>query len=62
MSGAACFAGVPIPVQTLFGHLEGGYNVEYFLVREPTVSRKQAICVLRQSRRRAKTDAAVVRG
>ena len=40
MHGTACFAGTRVPVRSLFDHLEGGYNVDYFLAQFPTVRRE----------------------
>jgi len=62
MGGTPCFAGTRVPIRNLFDLLSNGRTLEYFLVQLPTVSRKQPIRVLRESRRRAKTDAAMVRG
>ncbi len=62
MHGAACFAGTRVPVRSFFDHLEGGYNVDYFLAQFPTVRRDQVLAVLQASRTRAETDAVVVGG
>lgn len=50
MSGAPCFAGTRVPVQSLFDHLEAGDSLEAFLVDFPGVTREQAIAVLELSR------------
>jgi uncharacterized protein (DUF433 family) len=62
MHGTPCFAGTRVPVRSLFDHLEGGYNVEYFLEEFPTVGREQVAAVLEQAKSRAEADAVVVNG
>jgi len=42
MSGAACFAGTRVPVQTLLDHLKHGDTIDDFLEGAPSVSRDQA--------------------
>jgi uncharacterized protein (DUF433 family) len=42
MSGAPCFAGTRVPVQTLLDHLKHGDTIDDFLEGAPSVSRKQA--------------------
>lgn len=46
MSGALCFKGTRVPVQTLFDYLEGSSPLEEFLEDFPSVSREAAIAVL----------------
>jgi uncharacterized protein (DUF433 family) len=43
MSGAPCFRGTRVPIQTLIDHWEGGSTIEEFLEDFPTVSRAQAL-------------------
>ncbi len=43
MSGAPCFRGTRVPIQTLIDHWEGGSTIEEFLQDFPTVSREQAL-------------------
>jgi uncharacterized protein (DUF433 family) len=62
MHGTPCFAGTRVPVKSLFDHLEAGYNVEYFLMQFPTVKRRLVIAVLQESRKKAETDAKLVKG
>ncbi|HZZ41825.1 MAG TPA: DUF433 domain-containing protein [Tepidisphaeraceae bacterium] len=50
MSGAPCFAGTRVPVQSLFDHLEAGDTLETFLDDFPGITRSQAIAVLELSR------------
>jgi uncharacterized protein (DUF433 family) len=60
LSGAPCFAGTRVPVDTLFDLLERGRTVDYFLEGFPTVRREQVVAVLDLARERvvASTDAA----
>jgi uncharacterized protein (DUF433 family) len=51
MHGEPCFAGTRVAAQTLFDHLEAGYNVDEFLDQFPTVTREQVVALLEQSRR-----------
>ena len=51
-SDAPCFAGTRVPVQDLFNYLEGGESLESFLASFPSVSREQAIKVLKLAEER----------
>jgi uncharacterized protein (DUF433 family) len=57
LGGTPCFAGTRVPVRSLFDHLEGGYNVDYFLIEFPTVTRAQVMAILESSRHYAETNA-----
>lgn len=57
MSGALCFAGTRVPVQTLFDYLESNSSLEDFLDDFPSVSRDVAIAVLEDARRGLFADA-----
>jgi uncharacterized protein (DUF433 family) len=57
LGGTPCFAGTRVPVKTLFDHLEGGYNVDYFLAQFPSVNRGQVLAVLENSRHNVERDA-----
>ena len=57
LGGTPCFAGTRVPVKSLFDHLEGGYNVEYFLTQFPSVKREQVMAVLESSREMAERGA-----
>lgn len=46
MSGAPCFAGTRVPIQTLFVHLEAGDALHIFLEDFAGVTREQAVAVL----------------
>ena len=56
MSGAACFSGTRVPIETLFKHLEAGDTLETFLEDFPGVTREQAIALLEISRLRVLDD------
>lgn len=60
MHGTPCFAGTRVPVKSLFDHLEAGYNVEYFVLQFPTVTREQVFQVLRSGRAMLEETATVV--
>ncbi len=47
---ASVFAGIRVPVETLFDYLEAGDTLEEFLRQFPTVTRRQAIGVLESGR------------
>ena len=51
MLGEPCFAGTRVAIQTLFDHLEAGYDVDEFLGQFPTVKREQIVGLLEQSKR-----------
>ena len=53
MSGAPCFTGTRVPVQTLFDHLEYGDALQVFLEDFPSVSREHAIAVLQMAHQAA---------
>lgn len=52
MSGALCFKGTRVLVQTLFDYLEGSSSLEDFLEDFPTVSREAAVAVLEVAKER----------
>ncbi len=47
MSGAPCFAGTRVPVRNLFDVLAQGKPLNDFLRGFPTVTREQAVAVLK---------------
>jgi uncharacterized protein (DUF433 family) len=59
LGGTPCFAGTRVPVKSLFDHLEGGYNVDYFLAQFPSVKREQVMAVLEKSRQSAEREASL---
>lgn len=52
MSGALCFKGTRVLVQTLFDYLEGSSSLEDFLEDFPSVSREAAVAVLEVAKER----------
>ena len=56
LSGAPCFAGTRVPIQTLWDYLEGGDSLDEFLDGFPGVTREQAVAVLEFARERLLTD------
>ncbi len=61
MHGTPCFAGTRVPVKSLFDYLDGGYNVEYFLMQFPSVKREQVHAVLELSCEQAESAAVATR-
>ena len=59
MSGALCFSGTRVPVQSLFDYLEGRSSLEDFLEDFPSVNRETAVAVLEAARARLFADASV---
>ena len=57
LGGVPCFAGTRVPVKALFDHLESGYNIDYFLMQFPSVTREQVQAVLENSRHQIEQDA-----
>jgi uncharacterized protein (DUF433 family) len=58
MSGAPCFKGTRVPVQTLFDYLSGQSSLTEFLIDFPSVHREAAIAVLMAAKHRLLSDAA----
>jgi uncharacterized protein (DUF433 family) len=50
MSGAPCFAGTRVPIQSLIDYLEGGDSIEDFLEGFPIVSREQVIAFFEEAK------------
>ena len=57
MSGALCFTGTRVPVQSLFDYLEGTSSLEDFLEDFPSVTRERAIALLEAVKERLFSDA-----
>lgn len=57
MSGALCFTGTRVLVQSLFDYLEGSSSLEDFLEDFPSIGREQAVAVLEAARARLYADA-----
>jgi uncharacterized protein (DUF433 family) len=56
MSGAPVFTGTRVPINHLFDYLEAGDSVEVFLNDFPTVTREQAVGLLKLMRARLLTE------
>lgn len=56
MGGTPVFTGTRVPVQSLFDYLEGGDTLEEFLDDFPSVTKDQAIEVLRMAKKTLTTD------
>lgn len=46
MSGAPCFRGTRVPIQSLIDFLEGGETIDTFLSLYPPITREQVLAVL----------------
>lgn len=57
MSGALCFTGTRVQIQTLFDYLEGSSSLDEFLADFPSVSRAMAISVIEAAKGRLLADA-----
>ncbi len=57
MSGALCFTGTRVPVQSLFDYLEGSSSMEDFLEDFPSIQREKAVAVLEAAKERLYADA-----
>lgn len=53
LGGTPVFAGTRVPVRILMEYLEAGDRLDDFLDSFPTVSRRQAIAVVQQAKRRS---------
>ena len=51
LSGAPCFKGTRVPVDSLFTNLESGLSLDEYLDCFPDVTREQAVAVLEYARR-----------
>jgi len=52
LGGTPVFYGTRVPIQNLFDCLEGGESLDQFLDQFPTVTHKQALAVLEESKER----------
>ncbi|MDQ3020343.1 MAG: DUF433 domain-containing protein [Bacteroidota bacterium] len=50
MGGTPVFTGTRVPIQALFDYIETGETIEEFLENFPSVSREQAVEVLKKAR------------
>ena len=53
LSGAPCFTGTRVPVDSLFNNLESGLNLDEYLDCFPDVTREQAVAVLEYAHKTA---------
>lgn len=53
MSGAPCFKGTRVPVESLFTNLESGLSLNEYLDCFPDVTREQAVAVLEYAHKTA---------
>jgi uncharacterized protein (DUF433 family) len=51
VSGTPCFTGTRVPVQNLFDYIGTGESIETFLEHFPSVTREQALEVIRMAGR-----------
>lgn len=58
LGGRPVFSGTRVPIETLFDYLADGLTLDYFLESFPTVSRDQALAILRYSVRSITRDLA----
>ncbi len=58
LGGRGVFAGTRVPVDTLFDYLADGLSLDYFLESFPSVSREQAVAVLRYGQQRIDNELA----
>jgi uncharacterized protein (DUF433 family) len=58
MSGAPCFKGTRVPVESLFTNLESGLSLDGYLDCFPDVTREQAVAVLEYAHKLALQTAA----
>ena len=50
LRGTPCFSGTRVPVKNLFDYLEGGETLDEFLRQFPSVTREQALALLKLAR------------
>jgi uncharacterized protein (DUF433 family) len=51
VSGAPCFFGTRVPVQTLFDYIEAGDSIDVFLEGFPPIKREHVLAVLELAKR-----------
>lgn len=52
LGGTPVFYGTRVPIQNLFDCIETGESIDEFLDQFPTVTREQAVAVLKESKER----------
>ena len=58
LGGVPVFTGTRVPVSTFFEYLADSLTLEYFLESFPTVTREQAVAVLRYGQQRIERELA----
>ena len=58
LGGRAVFVGTRVPVSTFFEYLADGLSLDYFLESFPSVTREQAVAVLRYGEKRIEGELA----
>ena len=56
LGGCPVFVGTRVPTRALFDYLADGLSLDYFLETFPSVSRDQAIAVLRYGQQRLSSE------
>ena len=58
LGGTPVFVGTRVPAEALFDYLADGLSLDYFLESFPSVSREQAVAVLRYGQQRIASELA----
>lgn len=58
LGGKPVFRGTRLPVETLFSYLADGLSLDYYLETFPSVSREQAVAVLRYGQQQIEQELA----
>ena len=58
LGGKPVFCGTRLPVETLFSYLADGLTLDYYLETFPSVTREQAVAVLRYGQQRIELELA----
>ena len=56
MGGTPVFMGTRVPIRALMEHLEEGYSLNYFLDQYPSVSREQAVQLIKLATEKLTSD------
>ncbi len=56
LGGKPVFRGTRLPVETLFSYLADGLTLDYYLETFPSVTREQAVAVLRYGQQRIEQE------
>ena len=58
LGGKPVFRGTRLPVETLFSYLADGLSLDYYLETFPSVTREQAVAVLRYGQQQIEQELA----